>query len=62
MITTWLEGIPDHARWLWVARLLLLLSTLAVFAGSNDVRTSTCYVITCICYATSAILKALAKS
>lgn len=47
----------EHKKWLWMARLMFVLSTLAVFAGTNDIRVGTAYIITAIMYSTSAILK-----
>lgn len=52
--------MSEDRKWLWMARLMFLLSTLAVFAGVSEVRIAAAYLITAIMYSTSAILKSCA--
>lgn len=49
--------MSEDRKWLWMARLMFVLSTVSVFAEVSEVRMAAAYLITAIMYSTSAILK-----
>lgn len=49
--------MSEDRKWLWMARLMFVLSTIAVFAEVSEIRIAAAYLVTAIMYSTSAILK-----